>query len=209
MIGLIGKKRGMSATFDNGRLSPVTIIEVGPCPVVQVKTIETDGYNAIQLGFGKKNPKRAIKPEAGHFKKAAVEPTTILQEFRDFPGEMKPGQLLTVDLFKVGDKVDIIGTSKGKGYAGVIKRHHFGRPNQTHGTHEAFRGPGSIGSHSYPARTWPGQRMAGRLGGERVTTKNLQIIGLDAENGLLLIRGAVPGAAGGIVTVCKSKKGSR
>lgn len=208
MIGLLGKKRGMSSTFDKGRLTPVTVIEVGPCPVVQVKTIETDGYNAIQIGFGKKDPKRTIKPAAGHFKKANVEPVSKLQEIRNFSGEVKAGDLLTLDLFKVGDKVDIIGTSKGKGYAGVIKRHHFGRPNQTHGTHEAFRGPGSIGSHSYPARTWPGQRMAGRLGGSRVTTKNLQIVSLDSEHGLMLVRGAVPGAPGGLLTIRKSKKGS-
>ncbi len=208
MIGLLGKKRGMSSIFDNGRLTPVTVIEVGPCPVVQIKTTETDGYNAIQLGFGKRDPKRTIKPMAGHTKKAGVDPVKVLKEFRGFSGEVTPGQIFTIDLFKVGEKVDIIGTSKGKGYAGVIKRHHFQRPNQTHGTHEAFRGPGSIGSHSDPARTWPGQRMAGRMGGSRVTTKNLQIIGLDLEHGLLLVRGAVPGAQGGILTVCKSKKGS-
>jgi len=196
----------MSSTFEKGRLSPVTIIEVGPCPVVQIKTTETDGYNAIQLGFGKKDPKRTIKPAAGHFRKAEVEPVKVLKEFRDFPGEFKPGQILTIDLFKIGEKVDIIGTSKGKGYTGVIKRHHFHRPNQTHGTHESFRGGGSIGQHSYPARTWPGQRMAGRSGGSRITTKNLQIVGLDAERGLLLVRGAVPGAQGGIVAICKSKQ---
>jgi len=209
MIGLLGKKRGMSSIFDNGRLSPVTVIEVGPCPVVQVKTIETDGYNAVQLGFGASDPKRTIKPVAGHFKKAGVDPVKVLQEFRDFPGEVKAGQIFTLDLFKIGEKVDIIGTSKGKGYAGVIKRHHFHRPNQTHGTHEAFRGPGSIGSHSYPARTWPGQRMAGRMGGGRITTKNLRIIGLDMEHGLMLVRGAVPGAQGGILTIRKSLSGGR
>lgn len=208
MIGLLGKKHGMSSTFDKGRLTPVTVIEVGPCPIVQIKTTETDGYNAIQIGFGKKDPKRTIKPAAGHFKKATVEPVSVLREIRDFPGEFKPGESLTIDLFKVGDKVDIIGDSKGKGYTGVIKRHHFGRPNQTHGTHEAFRGPGSIGSHSYPARTWPGQRMAGRSGGSRVTTKNLQIVGIDTEHSLMLVRGAVPGAQGGILTIRKAKKGN-
>ncbi len=208
MIGLLGKKRGMSAIFDNGRLSPVTVIEVGPCPVVQVKTIDSDGYNAVQLGFGKKDPKRTIKPAAGQFKKAGVEPVKVLREFRDFPGEVTPGQIFTLDIFKVGEKVDIIGVSKGKGFTGVIKRHNFHRPNQTHGTHEAFRHGGSIGQHSDPARTWPGMKMAGRSGGGRVTTKNLQIIGLDPANSLVLVRGAVPGAPGGILTICKAKKGS-
>jgi large subunit ribosomal protein L3 len=223
MIGLLAKKCGMSSIFDKGKLAPVTVLEVGPCPVVQVKSVESDGYNALQLGFGevahrgkpkKDRPKTAAKetefkttkPLEGHFKKAGVNPTKVLQEFRDFPGDHKVGDVLKADMFKVGDKVDIIGNSKGRGYSGVIKRHGFGRPNQTHGTHESFRGSGSIGQHSYPARTWPGQRMAGRLGGDRHTTKNLQVVAIDAEKGLVLIRGAVPGANGGIVTICFSKK---
>jgi large subunit ribosomal protein L3 len=206
MIGLLGKKKGMSSLFDNGRLTPVTILELGPCPVVQVKTPATDGYGAIQIGFGKLASRKVLKPVGGHFKKSGAEPTVILQELRDYPGDPKPGDVLTVDLFKVGDKVDIIARSKGRGFAGVIKRHHFGRPNQSHGTHESFRGGGSIGQHSYPARTWPGQKMAGRLGNDRRTVKNLVVVSVDTEHCLLLVRGAVPGAQGGYVTVRKAGK---
>ncbi len=206
MIGLIGKKKGMSSLFDQGRLMPVTVLEVGPCPIVRVMTHESDGYNAIQIGFGQVAEKRLNKPDAGQFKKSGATPTKVLREIRDFPAGAKAGDVLTVETFKVGDKVDVLGISKGKGYAGVIKRHHFHRPNQTHGTHEAFRGPGSIGQHSYPARTWPGMKMAGRLGGDRVTIKNLVVVSVDAEHGLLLVRGAVPGAAGNLVTVRKAGK---
>jgi len=209
MIGLLGKKKGMSALFDKGRYTPVTVLEVGPCPVVRViENKKPDGseYRALQLGFDATTEKKLNKPDAGQFKKSGATPQKVLREFKNFPGEHKAGDLLTVELFKVGDKVDVIGVSKGHGYTGVIKRHHFGRPNQTHGTHEAFRGPGSIGSHSYPARTWPGQRMAGRDGGDRVTVKNLVVVNVDVENGLLLVRGAVPGAPGGLVTVRKAHK---
>lgn len=206
MIGLLGKKRGMSSYFDKGRATPVTIIEVGPCPVVQMKSAASDGYDALQIGFGAVKAKRVAKPEAGHFKRAGIEPVAVLSEFRGFPGEHRVGEVLTVDLFKVGDKVDVIGISKGKGFTGVIKRHNFRRPNQSHGTHEAFRHGGSIGQHSYPARTWPGMKMPGRMGGDRVTTKNLTIVKIDAERRLMLIRGAVPGAPGGIVTVRKAGK---
>jgi len=209
MIGLLGKKKGMSAIFDNGRYTPVTVLEVGPCRVLKVIHVKRSGlpdYNSIQLGFDVVAEKRLIKPVAGQFKKLGVEPSRYVREMRDFPGEHQTGEALTVGLFKVGDKVDVIGVSKGKGYAGVIKRHHFGRPNQTHGTHEAFRGPGSIGSHSYPARTWPGQKMAGRMGGDRVTVKNLTVVGVDEDKSLLLVRGAIPGAPGGLITVRKAHK---
>lgn len=208
MIGLIGKKRGMTSLFDKGRHTPVTVLEVGPCPIVKVKTPDSDGYNAIQIGFETIAEKKASKPDLGQFKKAGVAPTRVLREIRDFPGEHKPGEVLTVELFKVGDKVDVIGVSKGHGFTGVIKRHHFGRPNQTHGTHEAFRGPGSIGQHSYPARTWPGQRMAGHHGNAMRTAKNLVIVAIDAERSLVLVRGGIPGAPGGLVTIRKARKGN-
>jgi len=209
MIGLLGRKKGMTALFDKGNNIPVTVLEVGPCPVVRViqaKRPNGTAYNAIQLGFDAVAEKKLTKPDAGQFKKAGVEPQKVLREFKDFPGEHKAGEVLTVDLFKVGDKVDVIGTSKGHGFTGVIKAHHFHRPNQTHGTHEAFRHGGSIGQHSYPARTWPGMKMAGRHGGVQRTTKNLLIVGIDAEKSLLLVRGAVPGAAGGLITVRKAHK---
>lgn len=195
----------MTALFDKGRYTPVTVIEIGPCPVVQVKTPERDGYSSLQVGFGTRKASHTPRSLVGQAAKAGLPPQSHLQELRDFPGEHKPGDVIKAqDIFQVGDTVDVIGTSKGRGFAGVIKRHHFGRPNQSHGTHETFRGPGSIGSHSYPARTWPGQKMAGRLGGSRVTVKHLKVIQIDAERGLLLVKGAVPGAPGGLVTVRKS-----
>ncbi len=204
MIGLIGRKKGMSAVFNNsGKHIPVTVIEVGPCPVVQVKTEESDKYNALQIGFNPIRLKLATQPRIGHFKRAELEPHRILREFKNFDGEHKSGDMLKVDLFKIGDLVEVTGVSKGKGFAGVIKRHGFSRPNQSHGTHEAFRGPGSIGAASYPARVWPGQKMPGRLGGKRVTVKNLQVVKIDADRGLLLVKGAVPGAPGSIISIRK------
>jgi len=205
MTGLLGRKKGMSALFSNGRYMPVTVLEVGPCPVVQVKTIERDGYAALQLGFGDKKPKHANKAELGRAKNANIAPQRFLKEFDGFAEEHKAGDILKAEqVFAVGDKVDVIALSKGRGFAGVIKRHNFSRPNQSHGTHEIFRGTGSIGQHSYPARTWPGQKMPGRLGGKQITTKNLKVLQIDAEKGLMLIKGAVPGAPGGLVTVRKS-----
>lgn len=204
MIGLIGRKKGMSAVFDDsGKNIPVTIIEAGPCPVVQVKTEDTDRYNALQVGFDPVRPKLTTRPRIGHFKRAELEPYRILQEFKDFDGQYKPGDILKADLFKTGDLIEVTGVSKGKGFAGVIKRHGFSRPNQSHGTHEAFRGPGSIGAASYPARVWPGQKMPGRLGGKRVTVKNLRVVKVDVERGLLLVKGAVPGAPGSFISIRK------
>lgn len=206
MIGLIGRKKGMGSIYDSaGKHTAVTVIEVGPCPVVQVKTEKKDSYNALQLGFGSVRPKLVNKPKAGHFTSRNIEPTRHLKEFRDFSGDYKEGDMLTVDMFNPGDYISVTGISKGRGFAGVIKRFGFNRPNQSHGTHEAFRGPGSIGNASDPARVWPGKRMAGRMGNDRVTVKNLKVLKIDSENGLLLVKGAVPGKNGGIVQIAKIK----
>ncbi len=206
MIGLLGKKRGMSSIYDkNGHCIPVTVLEVGPCPVVQVKTLDSDGYKAVQIGFEPIRESLVTKPRAGHFEHAGVKPHRLLKEFRNFAGELKTGELLKVDLFKAGDHVKITGISKGRGFTGVIKRHNFHQPGQTHGTHEAFRGPGSIGNASYPARVWPGKKMPGRMGGKSVSVKNLLIMGVDTEKGLMMVKGAVPGASGGYVSVVKDR----
>ncbi len=205
MIGLIGKKKGMSSVFDEkGRHIAVTIVEAGPCPITQVKTNETDGYESLQIGFDPKPENRVNQPMAGHFKSKNVKPHAILREFRDFQGEYKVGDTLTVDLFQPGDKINIVGISKGRGFTGVIKRHNFRIPNRTHGTHEAFRHGGSIGQGSYPARVWPGLKMAGRMGGSRVTVKNLRVVKIDKEKSLLMIKGAIPGANNGYVLIKKN-----
>ncbi len=207
MIGLLGRKKGMTAIFNNGRYTPVTVLEVGPCPVLQVKTPEKDGYKALQLGFEPKKLKHSLKPELGRLKNTNLTPHRFLKEFNGYEGEHKVGEVIKVnDVFTEGEMVDVIGVSKGRGFAGVVKRHHFGRPNQSHGTHEIFRGTGSIGAHSFPARTWPGQKMPGRMGGKRITVKNLKVIQINAEKGLMLVKGAVPGAPGGVVTVRKSSR---
>jgi len=204
MIGLIGKKKGMSALFDDkGINTPVTVLALGPCTVMEVKRRDTHSYDAVKIAFDPIADKRANQPTLGQFKKLGIAPHRVVREIRGATGEFQPGNVLTVDLFQPGDKIKVTGITKGRGFAGVIKRHHFGRPNQSHGTHESFRGSGSIGQHSYPARTWPGQRMAGRLGGTRVTVKNLKVMRVDTENGLLLVKGAVPGANGGLITVYK------
>ncbi len=204
MIGLLGRKKGMAAVFEDGRHTAVTVLEVGPCPVVQVKTSDRDSYNAIQLAFEPIRPKLVTKPRAGHFGKSGVEPHRVLSEFRDFSGDYKPGDILKVDLFEPGDTVHVTGVSKGRGFTGVVKRYGFKTPNQTHGTHESFRGTGSIGAGSSPARVWPGKKMPGRMGGVRVTTKNLKVLRVDSENGLMVVKGAVPGATGGLIRIRKA-----
>jgi len=204
MIGLLGRKKGMSAIFDNkGRHSAVTVIEAGPCPVVQIKTQKTDGYEALQLGFDPVRPRRVTKPVMGHFEKNKLQPHRLLREFRNFDTERKVGDVLKVDLFQPGDKVDVTGISKGRGFTGVIKRHGFHRPVQSHGTHEKFRGGGSVGAASYPARVWPGHKMPGRMGGKGVTVKNLLVMKIDADKGLMIIKGHVPGAANGYLFIRK------
>jgi large subunit ribosomal protein L3 len=201
--GIIGRKLGMTQVFgENGNVIPVTVIEAGPCAVVQIKTKEKEGYNALQFGFLKKKPQRVNRPLTGHQQKSGTGPFYCLKEFRvDEIGEYTVGQEITLAAFAVGDRVDIIGTSKGKGFAGVIKRHGFRGSPGSHGTHEYFRHGGSIGAHSYPGRTFPGTRMPGLFGNSRATAQNVQIVDIKPERNLLLVRGAVPGSINSIVIV--------
>ncbi|BCI63753.1 MULTISPECIES: 50S ribosomal protein L3 [Bacteroidales] len=205
MPGLLGKKIGMTSVFSaEGKNVPCTVIEVGPCVVTQVKTIDKDGYEAVQVGFMDKKEKHTNNPEMGHFKKAGVTPKRHLAEFKGFETEYKLGDVISVDLFEGADFVDVVGTSKGKGYQGVVKRHGFGGVGQTtHGQHNRLRAPGSIGACSYPARVFKGTRMAGQTGNERVTVQNLQVLKVIPEHNLLLIKGSVPGSKGSIVIIEK------
>ncbi|NLL16771.1 MAG: 50S ribosomal protein L3 [Clostridiales bacterium] len=206
--GLIGKKIGMTQLFDEkGNVIPVTVIELGPCPVVQKKTVETDGYNAVQLGFGEVKVQRVNKPVKGHYAKANVAPRKLLKEFRlkDIDA-LNVGDIIKADVFEVGEKVDVTGISKGKGTAGVIKRWNFSRLKETHGSGPVVRKGGSIGACSDPSRVFKGKKMAGRLGSERVTIQNLDVVKVDAENNLIAVKGAVPGPRGGIVVVTDNVK---
>lgn len=210
MIGLIGKKIGMSQVFaPDGTLIPVTVIETGPCTVVQKKTVQRDGYTALQLGFGKKKSQRATKPLLGHCKAAGAGPFSVLREFRVADvDEYQVGDTLTVDkVFRVGEIVDVVGRTKGRGYAGVIKRHGMSGFPATHGTHEYFRHGGSIGNRSFPGRILKGKRMAGHYGNDRMTALHLRVVAVRPEANLLLVRGAVPGSRGGFVLVRKSGNG--
>jgi len=206
MPGLLGKKIGMTSVFSaDGKNVPCTVIEVGPCVVTQIKTVDVDGYDALQLGFQEKKEKHTTKPLSGHFKKAGVAPQRYLAEFKGFEGEYKLGDTITVDnLFAESDFVDVQGTSKGKGYQGVVKRHGFGGVGQsTHGQHNRQRKPGSIGACSYPAKVFKGMRMAGQMGNERVTVQNLQVLKVLPEHNLLLIKGSIPGCKGSTVIIEK------
>ena len=205
MPGLLGKKIGMTSVFSaDGKNVPCTVIEVGPCVVTQIKTVEVDGYEAVQVGFEDKKEKHTNKPEMGHFKKAGVTPKRHLAEFKGFETEYKLGDVISIDLFAEDDFVDVVGTSKGKGYQGVVKRHGFGGVGQTtHGQHNRLRAPGSIGACSYPARVFKGTRMAGQTGNERVTVHNLQVLKVIPEHKLLMIKGSVPGCKGSIVIIEK------
>ena len=205
---IIGKKVGMTQIFDeNGKVIPVTVVEVGPCVVSQKKTVETDGYNAVQIGFGDVRPKLVNKPMKGHFDKSDVAPKKVLKECRfDDISSYNVGDIIKADIFENGEKVDVIGTSKGKGYAGVIKRWNFRRLKETHGTGPTVRKGGSIGACSDPSRVFKGKKMAGHLGAERVTVQNLKIAKIDSENNLIAIKGAVPGPNGGIVLIRDSVK---
>ena len=195
MSGLIGKKIGMTSLFDEqGKNIPCTVIELGPCVVTQVRTEEVDGYSALQLGFDDKAEKRATNAALGHFKKANTVPKKKVVEFQDFEEEYKLGDTLTVELFKEGEFVDVSGTSKGKGFQGVVKRHGFAGVGQaTHGQHNRLRAPGSIGAASYPARVFKGMRMAGQMGTDKVKVQNLKVLKVVAEKNLLVVKGAVPG----------------
>ena len=205
MPGLLGKKIGMTSVFSaEGKNLPCTVIEVGPCVVTQVKTLEKDGYEAVQLGFQDQKEKHTTQPEMGHFKKAGVTPKRYLAEFTGFEQELNLGDTVTVDMFEGTVYVDVIGTSKGKGFQGVVKRHGFGGVGQaTHGQHNRLRAPGSVGACSYPAKVFKGTRMAGQMGNERVTVQNLQVIKVMPEHNLLLVKGSVPGAKGSIVLIEK------
>ena len=205
MSGIIGKKIGMTSIYDaNGKNIPCTVIEAGPCVVTQVKTPETDGYNALQLGFEDQKESRVNKPSMGHFKKAGAAPKKKLVEFRDFEGEHNLGDAITVEIFAEGEFVDVAGTSKGKGFQGVVKRHNFrGVGDATHGQHNRMRAPGSIGAASYPARVFKGMRMAGQMGNKRVKVTNLQIMKVFPEKNLLVVKGAIPGPKNSYVIVDK------
>ncbi len=203
--GILGKKIGMTRIFQEGQAVPVTVIEAGPCVVIQVKTKESDGYEAIQVGFSPLRESRANKPVKGHFAKADAPPLKYLREFRvDQASEYKVGQQIQLDLFQDGDVVDVIGTSKGKGFAGSIKRNNFHRGPMSHGS-KYHRGPGSMGAMG-PARVFKGRPLPGRMGGNRVTVQNLTIAKVDKEKGVLLIKGAIPGARKGLVTVRRAVK---
>jgi large subunit ribosomal protein L3 len=212
VLGLVGKKIGMTRVFtDDGKAIPVSIVEVQPNRITQVKTEETDGYNAIQVTIGKKKASRLNKPLSGHFAKANVEPGEGLWEFRlDISAgkdtEFKVGNTLTVKLFESINKVDVIGTSKGKGFAGVIKRHNFSSLDATHGNSLSHRAPGSIGQRQSPGKVFKGKKMAGHLGNKRITTQSLGLVKFDAEKNLLFIEGAVPGAPGSFVIVFPARK---
>ena len=205
MPGLLGKKIGMTSVFSaDGKNVPCTVIEVGPCVVTQVKTLEKDGYEAIQLGYQEQTEKHTSAPMVGHFKKAGVAPQRHLAEFKDFDGDLKAGDKLTVEFFNDASFVDVIGVSKGKGFQGVVKRHGFGGVGQrTHGQDDRLRAPGAIGACSYPATVFKGMRMAGHMGNERVTVQNLQVIKILPENNLLLVKGSVPGSKGSILSIVK------
>jgi large subunit ribosomal protein L3 len=199
--GIIGTKLGMTQLFDeeSGRVTPVTVIEAGPCPVVAVRTAETDGYTAVQLAFGPVKEKKLTRPRAGHLKAAGVAPHRTLIEFRDADG-LNAGDTVTVEAFEQGDRIKVSGISRGKGFAGTIKRHRFSRGPMSHGSHN-IRAPGSIGASATPSRVYKGTRMAGQMGSQRITQRGLRVVEVDAEKNLLLVCGAVPGAVGGVVEI--------
>ncbi len=205
MKALIGKKIGMTRIFsENGDAHPVTIVQTGANVIVQVKSEATDGYNALQIGYGERKAKRVGKPAAGHFKRAGVKPTFTLSEVRvDSVDDFKSGQELKADIFKVGERVDVVGVSKGLGFQGAVRRHGFGGGSKTHGQSDRWRAPGSIGQSSYPSRVFKGLRMAGKMGNEQVTVKNVRVIMVDAEKGLIGLRGAVPGKKNSLVKIRK------
>jgi large subunit ribosomal protein L3 len=209
MRAILGQKLGMTQVFDDqARAIPVTVIKAGPVHVTQIKTMENDGYNAIQISYGEVKPGRVTKPEAGHYAKAGVAPGSHLVEIKvDDPSQFELGQELKVtEMFEPGIKTDVSGVSKGKGFAGVMKRHNFAGHGASHGTHKKHRAPGSIGACATPSRVFKGMRMAGRMGGEKVTTLNLEVVDIDEERGLLLLGGSVPGPKGSVILVREAVK---
>ena len=209
--GIIGKKIGMTQIFDkDGKVIPVTVVEAGPCVIAQKKTVENDGYASVQMGYGDLKAAKVTKPRKGHFDKAGAAPKKTLREFRfDDPEAYKVGDLVKADVFETGDRVDVTGTSKGKGWAGVIKRWNFQRLKESHGTGPNARHGGSNGACSTPSRVLPGMKMAGHMGAEKVTVQNLTVAKVDAESNLIAIRGAVPGPNGGIVVIHDSVKAAK
>ena len=207
-MGILGRKVGMTQVFDEeGKAVPVTVIEAGPCSIVEIRTPEKNGYSAVQLGFGEVKDSKVSKPAKGNFDKQNVAPKRWLREFRvDNSADYQVGQEITVSLFQNGEVVDATGVSKGKGYQGVMKRHGFGGIPQSHGQSVTHRHPGSIGCSSYPGRVAKGRRMAGHMGAERVTTKNLKVFAIDEENNLILVKGSVPGAKDGLIMLRKTDK---
>ncbi|OOQ60306.1 50S ribosomal protein L3 [Mucilaginibacter pedocola] len=205
MSGLIGKKVGMTSIFDEtGKNIPCTVIEAGPCVVTQVKSVDTDGYAAVQLAYGEKKEKNTSAPQKGHFEKAGTTPKRKLVEFKTFTDEKNLGDTVTVDIFEIGDFVDVVGTSKGKGFQGVVKRHGFGGVGmQTHGQHNRLRAPGSLGASSWPSRVFKGMRMAGQMGNVRVKVQNLQVVKVFSEQNLIVVKGSIPGAKGSFVILDK------
>ncbi|MCC6800294.1 MAG: 50S ribosomal protein L3 [Anaerolineae bacterium] len=217
MKGIIGKKVGMTQIFgEDGQAIPVTVIQAGPCYVTQIRTAEKEGYTAVQLGFEELTSKRngssrLTKPKQGHLKRNGLNLPDLryLREFRTKDVDVEEGQRLAADVFSQGDRIDVVGTSKGRGTAGTVKRHNFNRQKKTHGQSDRERAPGSIGATSTPGRVLKGTRMAGRMGNERVTVQNLEVVVVDAEKNLLAVRGSVPGSKGGILLIKESKKGRR
>jgi large subunit ribosomal protein L3 len=205
--GLIGKKIGMTQVFDEqGVAHPVTIIEAGPCYITQVRTPEKEGYSAVQLGFGELHPKRLTGGELGHLKAKEIPPLRFLREFRSKKVDMTVGDKVTVETFVIGERVDVIGTSKGKGFAGVVKRHHFRGQPKTHGASDRTRAPGSSGATTTPGRVYRGTRRSGRMGNDRVTVQGLKVVLVDAERNLLGLHGAVPGPKGGVIMIKEARK---
>jgi large subunit ribosomal protein L3 len=209
--GILGEKLGMTQVWDDSnKIVPVTVVKAGPCVVTQVRSPESEGYAGVQLGFGQIDPRKVNKPKAGHFAKAGVTPRRHLVELRtDDASEYTVGQELGPDVFEPGQTVDVSGTSKGKGFAGVMKRHNFKGVSASHGQHRNHRKPGSIGAGSTPSRVFKGLRMAGRMGGDTVTIQNLTVHAVDTDKGLLLIKGAIPGAIGSLVFVRSAAKGAK
>mgnify|MGYP001826888045 CR=1 FL=1 len=208
MKEILGKKLGMTRVFvESGEAVSVTVIQAGPCPVVHRKTQDKDGYDAYQIGFGTRRKKLVNKPQAGHFAKAKVEPTHYLREVKFDDSELEVGQELKVDVFKEGERVDVTGISRGLGFAGGMKRHHFSGANKTHGQSDRWRAPGSIGQSSYPSRVFKGIKMAGRMGKDKVTVMNLEIVKIIEDENLMLVKGNVPGFKGSLVKIRSTNRG--
>jgi large subunit ribosomal protein L3 len=206
--GLLGRKIGMTQVFDDtGIVVPVTVIAAGPCVVTQVRTTDRDGYQAVQIGFDQVEPRKLTRPQQGHLKPAGILMRHLREFAADNPSEHNPGDMVTVELFQPGQKVDIAGNSKGRGFAGVVKRHGFRGGPKTHGQSDRHRAPGSIGGGTTPGRVWKGQRMAGRMGGKRVTVQNLEVVEVLPEKNLLLVKGSVPGARNALLQIRRAVKG--